>query len=286
MGRLLEEVTADLARGMLDDLSAVRYPSNVAAQIINGRIFPDGSCGRRDGSIRLHPSALGLVGYGGIEFTTAAGVAQLIAIVDDAFWVSTDGGVTWVDNTGANTLDEAYYDFATMRVGATNYLFAANGAANIWRWDGTTLDATPNAPSDVTYLAVFHGRLYAAKHTSPIIQASKIANPAIWAAPDGITVQIITHDGNDLTGLYQVGPHLLVFDHHATSYIDGFGEQTLVTVSGAEGFSRSVGCSGFRTIRGVGENQVCWLSERGIEYYRRAAASSCSVAASRTFSKA
>jgi hypothetical protein len=80
-------------------------------------------------------------------------------------------------------------------------------------------------------------------------------------------VQIMTHDGDTPTGLFQIGPHLLVFDEQATSYIDGFGEQTLVVAAGATGLSRSVGCIAHRTIQAVGDSAVCWLSQRGVEYY-------------------
>lgn len=162
---------------------------------------------------------------------------------------------------------EDYYSFATMRVGATNYLFAANGDTTIKRWNGTTWDTLPNAPSGVKYIAVFNGRLYVAGHSGVIMQGSAIGAPTNWTSPDAVTVQILSHSGDVPVGLYQIGPHLLVFDRHATSYIDGYGEQSLVVATGATGFSRSVGCAGFRSVVGVGDNAVCWMSERGVEYY-------------------
>ncbi|HUT13284.1 MAG TPA: hypothetical protein VMY42_22545 [Thermoguttaceae bacterium] len=160
-----------------------------------------------------------------------------------------------------------YYSFATMRVGATMYLFAANGDTTVQRWNGTIWDTLTNAPSGVKYLAVHNGRLYVAGHSGVIVQGSKIADPTIWTSPDALTVQIMTHGGEVPTGMYQVGPHLLIYDQEATSYVDGFGEQTIIVAAGATGFSRSVGCAGFRTIAGVGDNGVCWLSRRGVEYY-------------------
>ena len=78
-----------------------------------------------------------------------------------------------------------------------------------------------------------------------------------------MTVQLATEP----TGLYQVGPHLLAYSENETAYVDGFGEQTIIVATGATGFSRSVGCVAFRSIVGVGENAVCWMSHRGIEYY-------------------
>ncbi len=267
MTQLQQELTTDLSRGMFEDVAATRYPRNVAAEILNGRIQTDGTVERRDGTQRLHPTALNAAtGFGGIEFTTANGVRQLLAFMGSEIHRSEDAGATWLDVTPTTPLGN-YYDFATMRVGATNWLFAANGDTELWRWDGTTWTATPNAPAGVKFISVFNQRLWGTGHSGILIQASKIGDPTIWASPDGLTIQAQTHDGDTPTGLFQIGAHLLVFDEHATSYIDGYGEQTLIVASGATGFSRSVGCVAFRTIVAVGDNEVCWLSERGIEYY-------------------
>lgn len=177
------------------------------------------------------------------------------------------GVVTFTDAAIAVSLRQDYYTFATMRVGAVMYLFAANGDATVKRWDGTTWDTLPNAPAGLKFVAVFNGRLYGAGHSGVLIQASRIADPTHWASPFGITIQAITHSGNPITGIYQIASHLLVFDRAATAYVDGNGEQTMIVATGATGFSRSVGCVAFRSITAVGDNAVCWLSERGVEYY-------------------
>ncbi|KKL12905.1 hypothetical protein LCGC14_2531090, partial [marine sediment metagenome] len=195
----------------------------------------------------------------------AAGTDMIVAIAGTVAKKSIDKGATWTQI--ATGLRQDYYSMVTMRIGATNYLYMANGDTTIKKYDGTTWSTVANAPSGVKYLAPFNGRLYAAGHSGVIVQGSKINNPEVWASPDGLTVQILTHDGDPPTGLYQIGPHLLVFDRDATSYIDGFGQQTLIIAAGATGYSRSVGCVAFRSIVGVGDNAICWLSLRGIEYY-------------------
>lgn len=268
MATLVEELTANFSRGTVDDISAIAYPSNAVAEIINGRVEPDGTVSRRPGWARTHPSALGggEPCYGATEFITAAGVRQLVAFFGDAADYSINGGAAWTSIAGSG-LREDYYSFATMRVGATMYLYAANGDSTVKRWDGTNWDTNPNAPSGVKYLAVFNGRLWYAGHSGVLVQGTEIGNPAVLSSPNGLTVQILTHSGDVPTGLYQIGPHLLVFTLQSTSYIDGFGEATLIVASGATGFSRSVGCIAFRSIVGVGENAACWLSQRGVEYY-------------------
>lgn len=266
MAHLIRELTTDFSSGMFDSVASTNYPKAAVAQIVNGRIQPDGTVRRRWGSIRTHAAALGDgPSYGGTEFITAAGVVQVIKIFGSQAFKSEDYGATWTQI--ATGLRRDYYTFATMRVGASIYLYAANSDTTVKRWDGTTWDTNPNAPSGVKFVAVFNGRLWYAGHSGVIVQATAIADPTILATPNGLLVQIIVSDGDDLTGLYQVGPHLLVFDRHQTSYIDGYGEQTLIVAVGATGFSRSVGCLAFRSIVGVGENAVCWLSQRGVEYY-------------------
>jgi hypothetical protein len=270
-------MTTDFGRGMYEDIAATAYPPNVAAEILNGRIKPDGTVTRRSGTQRTHPTSLETGdGFGAIRHFTAAGVEQLLVFINDRSFRSEDDGATWLDVTPADEgqggatsqLATGYWDFAQMRVGATNWTFASNGDVQLWRWDGTDWTATPNAPSGIKFCEVFNGRLWVSGHSGALLQASKIADPTVWASPDGLTIQILTHSGVVPSGLFQLGPHLLVFDKGSTSYVDGYGEQTIIVASGATGFSRSVGCIAFRTIVGVGDNAVCWLSDRGVEYYQ------------------
>lgn len=267
MARLLKDRQSDFSRGMYDSLAATAYPPNAARVILNGRVFPDGTTQRRDGTRRKNGTAMKVdTGYGAISFQSAVGALQEIAIFGDTAYMSND---KWATRSQIATgLREDYYDFATMRVGSSNYLFMANGDTTIKRWDGATWDTLSNAPSGVKYIEVFNSRLWVAGHNGVLVQASKVATPDVYATNlGGLTVQILTHSGDELTGLFQLGPHLLVFTEQATSYIDGFGEQTLIVATGATGFSRSVGCVAFRTIEAVGDDGVAWLSLRGVEYY-------------------
>jgi hypothetical protein len=357
---LASETTEDLSFGMLDSAAPTAFPRTAVAALYNARLQPDGTVQRRPGSIRLSAAALFAgTGYGGVWYTTAAGVDQFIAIFGAHAFYTADYGATWsaanengagvntcvyasgphtittvmdtgiagthtwdltgitgsmtmtpvvtgspiatcvsTDNAGTYTAGaikvtvngvlytqayvttkddtltalaaqlpvawrEDYYSFAIMRVGATNYLYAANGDTTVKRWNGTTWDTNPNAPSGVKFLDAFNGRLIYAGHSGVLVQGTKIGDPSVLASPDGWTVQVRALP----TAMFQVGPHLLIWDKEATSYIDGYGEQTIIVAAGSTGFSRSVGCMGFRTVAGVGDNAVCWLSRRGVEYY-------------------
>lgn len=265
--KLLEELGTDFSGGMNDSAAATAFRRNEVAALLNGRVFPDATVGTRSGTQRAHAAALngGAQGYGAVSFRTDAGTKQWIAFVGDAALVSADEGASWtMIATGLRT---DYWSFATMSMSGVTYLLAANGSASIYTWDGTTWGAVSGAPSGVKYIATFNGRLYASGHSGSLVQASAIADFNTWTIPSALTLQAQTNDADTPSGLYQIGPHLLVFKRESTSYIDGFGNSDIVVAAGATGFSRSVGCIAFRTIVGVGDNAVCWLSTRGVEMY-------------------
>ena len=268
MPKLTTELTTDFKQGMVDNTAGTRFPADALALIVNGRLEADATVRHRGGSARLHASEhnSGAIGFGAFSFIKADGTVQWILIFGDTAYKSEDYGATF--SQIATGLRQDYYDFATMRVGASNYLLMANGGTLIQRWDGTTWDTLTNTPTGgVKHIAVFNGRLYVTGHNGVLVQASKIADPTVFASPDGLTVQILVSSGNTPTGLHQSGAHLLVFDERQVSYIDGFGEQTIIVASGATGVSRSVGCIAFRSIVSAGDQGVCWFSKRGIEFY-------------------
>ncbi len=263
MAQLAEELTTDFSLGMLDAVAPTAFPKASVRTIYNGRVQPDGSIQRRPGSKRTSSTTPNNgIGYGGAFFTTAGGEDQIVDISGSVASMSADFGETWTSI--ATGLREDFYTIISMREGATQYLLMANGDTTIKKWDGSTWGTVANAPSGVKYIAEFNRRLYATGHSGVLVQASAVGDIEEWDTADGaLTVQVDAPP----TGLFQIGPHLLVFDRTSTSYIEGYGEQTLVVAAGATGFSRSVGCVAFRTIVGVGDNGACWLSERGVEYY-------------------
>ncbi len=266
------EQQVSFARGMNNTAAPTEFRADEVALLLNGRVSFDGNAVEpRMGSKRTHATALnsGAQGYGGIEYYTAAGQQQICVFVGDKFYTSTDEGATWTQR--ATGLSTAYWSIVTMRVGSANYLIAANGSTSIYYWDGdsSTWGTLTGAPTNAKFLAVFNERLYVAGHSGVTVAASKVRDPNTWAAPDGFTVQAETHDGDqEITGLYQMGAVLVVYKRHSTGYIEGFGYQTLQVEEGARGISRSVGCIAFNSIRATGDQGVCWLSERGIEFWQ------------------
>jgi hypothetical protein len=265
--RYPEEWTTSFARGMNDSAAAVAYQDNEAALLLNYRVTPDGQAEVRRGSQKTHTTALNSAaqGYGGFEFRTAASVVQWCVFVGDKFYTSTDEGASWTQQ--ATGLRTDYWSLVTMRVSTTNYLLCANGGTNSYKWDGTTWATISNIDSGVKYLAVHNDRLWS--YASGIsIKASKIADFETWATPDGLSLPIQTHDGdNGITAMFSLGAILLVFKRDSTAYVDGYGNSSIIVAAGSKGISRDVGCIAFRSLKACGGRGIIWLSERGFEFY-------------------
>lgn len=272
MAILEAERQLSFAGGMNSLAAPAEFGPDELSYLLNGLLEQDGvTLTPRAGSKRTHATALnsGAQGWGAIEFHTAAGAQQLVVFAGDKMYYSTDEGATWTNPAGATGLATNYWSLVQMRVGSANYLCCANGASNVYYWDGSTWGTLAGAPSGVRFLAVFNGRLYVAGHDAEAVAASGVGDPTDWALPSAFEVQVHTHDGdNELTGLYTLGTALLAFKRKSVGYIEGFGYQTLQVQSDARGVSRSVGCVAHRTIQAVSDQAVCWLSERGIEWYQ------------------
>lgn len=266
--KLTEESTSSFALGMVDSVAATAYREGQAALILNGRISPEGTVSTRLGSKRAHAAALnaGAQGWGGTVFVTSAGVVQWLAFVGNKAFKSVDEGATWAQiATGLRT---DYWSFAVMTVGPDNTLYCANGGASVYSWDGATWAAAAGFPAGVRLLAVANERMAVAGHDGSNVWMSEVRVATNFVTPDGLIIPIVTDDGdNEITGLFQLGPHLLIFKRHSVATLDGFGATDLEVQAGASGLSRSVGCVAFRTIQAVGDTSVMWLSERGLERY-------------------
>ena len=270
MAQMVKEQQLTFARGMNDTAAPIEYQEDECELLQNGRVSFDGqTVQRRGGSEKTPASALnsGGDGYGAIEYYTAAGAQQLVVFMGDKMYTSTDEGGTWTQR--ATGLTEAFWSLVIMREGSANVLCAANGGTNSYQWNGSAWSTIANIPNNVKYLAVHGNRLWASGHSGIDVVASKVGDIDTWATPDGLMVKAQTHDGDPtITGLYQLGPVLMVFKSESTGYIEGYGFNTLEVEAGSRGISRSVGCMAPRSIQAVGNQGVCWLSKRGLEHYQ------------------
>ena len=268
MSRIAVEQQLSFGRGMNDTAAPTEYRPDEFEALVNGRLSFDGqTVERRDGSVKLHASALnsGAEALGAIEYYTAANVQQLVLFVGDTMYTSEDEGVSWTQRATGLTTNQ--WDLVIMREGSANVLICANGGTNTYQWNGTTWATVSNIPDDIKYLAVFNDRLYASDGTITVV-ASAVGNIEIYSTPNGLSIRVQSHDGDtEVTGLFALGTVLLVFKENSVGYIEGYGFNTLEVEAGSRGVSRSVGCIAFRTIQAVGNQGVMWLSKRGLEYY-------------------
>lgn len=266
---LAEEYTFGFPGGMTDSAVATAFPPTHCQYAFNFRIAQDGMLQVRSGSKRLHTSALnsGALVYGATMYRTAGGTVQWIVFAGAKAYKSTDEGVNWTEI--ASGLRTDYWSLCTFTSAAgTTYLCCANGGTNSYSWDGTTWAAISNIPNGVKYLATYNDRLYAAGHHVINVVASKIGDFSTWAVPDGLLLRIQAHDGDgEFRGLFTWRNNLFVFKRESTAYVDGYGNATIIVATGPRGVSRSVGCIAHRSICAVGESELVWLSERGLESF-------------------
>lgn len=270
--KLVHAQQDSFARGVNDSAAVEELAPTEVRRLFDARLSLNGNgAQRRDGSKRTHASALnsGATVYGLGELVHLDGTQELVAFVGDTVYTSTDGGANWTQQ--ATGLPTDYWSIVTTDACGTPTLYAANGGTSIYSWDGTTWGTVANAPSNVEFLSVFGGRLYVAGHDGETVQASDIKDFSEWTTGGGaLSVKVSTHSGDtEINGLYQLGEAVLVFKRRSTSYIAGYGAETLVVEKGPEGgVSRSVGCLAPRSIHATSEDAVMWLSERGIEFYQ------------------
>lgn len=281
MSQILSERTTSFALGVNDSTAPDEYRPQELAKLVNFRPTLQGNALERRGVTWSpnddQPWGINYSPIGGTEWELTNGQRQLVVLSNDpalgeTLFYSNDEGRTWNGIAGPQILMPSNVNlrvsFATIESSGTNYLCFALGTASSWKWDGTTLTALSNIPSGVKYLESFNNRLVAAGHSGTRVIASKVGDPDTWAAPDGWNIDAATSDGdNFITGLFQLGPVLMVFKRESVGYIEGFGFQTLQVQTGARGISRSVGCIGSHSIAPLGDYGVMWLSERGFESY-------------------
>jgi hypothetical protein len=271
---VIRERTHSFRAGMVDSASSADdYAADACELILNGRVERDNCVAAVGGSrlLSLSPPTVTDYGRGIVEFTPTSGTRELVKFTQTSTTTtvsySTNSGQSWATvATLASTSGD--WSLATMTKSGVNYLLGAVGATTMFSYSGggSANWATVTGPTTgCKYIAVHNERLWATTGNSTVY-GSKVADFTVWAAPDGLVLPVQTHDGENITGIAQAGPVLLVFKRHSTAYIDGFGDSDIIVAAGTRGISPSVGCIAPRTFQSVGGGYV-WLSERGLELW-------------------
>lgn len=271
--RMVPATVDDFRGGLNTGAPLVGFPRNQFPDLVNGDAQVNGRLRRRLGSRRLHTSAIAPATN--LAFATAwlgAGIQRVVIMNSSGsnFYYSDDDGETWTLASGTTVTGNRWHAI-TVRESGANWLYLASDTG-AFRWDGaSTLEAAPNVGGvgdRPLTMAMFNDRLYLAGHRGPNVQASAIGDPTDFTTPNGLLLPVLTDTGDqEIRGIYQVGPVLLVFFRDATAYISGFGQSDLIVATGATGISKSVGCLNLNTVQDVGSNSAIWLSSQGFVFY-------------------
>lgn len=122
-------------------------------------------------------------------------------------------------------------------------LSSAGGNSNVYTWDGTTLTNVGIAQNvQGNSIAVWQNRVwiggYPVNNASGNLTrlfASKIGDPATWATPDGLTVDIRDRDAAQITGLGVAGGALVVFKARSAYRVNDSATGAYTTIDPAAG---------------------------------------------------
>lgn len=116
---------------------------------------------------------------------------------------------------------------------------ATGGATQTW--DGTTLGA-PAGQLAGNGLAVWQNRVWRigypvndASGNLARLFASKVGDPSVWTAPDGLTVDIRDKDASRLTGIGIAGGRLIVFKRRSAYAVTDSATGAYTTIDSASG---------------------------------------------------
>jgi hypothetical protein len=257
---------SSFAAGMQD--AAKRYRPDESELLQDFRISETDEAEVRGGSQRAHENPLngGAQCWGSVRFKPAGGAEQWVAAFGDKMYYSTDEGASWTEI--ASGLLEDWWIFTTFDIGATTYLYGVNGDTTIKKWDGAIWTTIAGPGTGVTFIETHLDRLWCFGHNGLEVAACAATDDSEWTlAGGGIKFNAQTHDADALMGIFSFH-RLMIFKSDTTGLSDGAGMDDLIVEIGQDGVSRSVGCVAPRTIIGAGDKGVCWLSNRGVEFYR------------------
>lgn len=177
---------------------------------------------------------------------TSGGALHLFTRPGDLSGVWTDRGTIHTMPNGIPAF-AAFVDFpgnppkvvlTSAQIGAVSF------AGAVYTWDGTTLTSVSGTIGG-TAIALWQNRVWIggyplsdANGNLTRLFASKVGDPATWAAPDGLTVDVRDKDASGLTALGIAGGALVVFKKRSTYRVNDSATGSYTTIDA------SLGCIG------------------------------------------
>lgn len=230
---------------------------------LNARMGQFGAIAKRTASQRIHATAIGGgAAVLGLHQWLPAGIArQVVAIANGKLYhkIQVDADFTEVSTVALSTT--VRQSFAQHYIAGVPTLFFADGTGKIHKWTGAALSDVSTAPAGTLEIAVYKGRLFACDGTKTIYW-SKVADPEIWADPDGGQANVDTYDAAGVVGLQVIGSSLLLFKNNSIARFTGVSQDDIMIDQQTEGISPDIGAIAPRTIIRM-EEVVFFLTDRG-----------------------
>ena len=207
-----EFIIKDFSEGLIDKIDDNLLPENAAKDVQNwiGRYV--GSLTKRNGQVRLNSTPLGGP-ISGLYPYYVGSTRRIIVSANGvvAYWT----GSAFVDlKTALNTT--APYFFET----CINYMVAFNGVDAPWKWDGTTVSALANAPTDGQFPVLHKEKLFVVPKSTPsTLKWSDSFAPETWQGVNYWDVK--KGDGDSITNLKKFLGELVIFKRRSIHSLRG-----------------------------------------------------------------
>ena len=268
----LQEQRFDFRGGLNTHTSPPLLQPNELSTLLNCSVeLPDGSIKMRQGSRRLHTTALGSDITGVFQWD-APGGKQLVAISGGDIHYKTDDFGNFSTVSPTPTLDTDLTSFATMRQdtsGAPLRLYFADGS-QYWRWDGsalTQLDGTSSLPAQADIVRTYHVRNFL--HTPDYEQHvfwSVLGDPedgTVGLRSQGGSAMVDVLRGEAITAMEVVGSSLLIGTPNSIVRFTGYDSLDIQIGQDTEGVSAVVGPLGKNCLTRV-ERFAAMLATTGL----------------------
>ena len=278
---LVSETRNDFRGGLNVYMSPDLLAPNELTATDNVRIDSDGPIIKRNGTRRLHASALAASNAYVTQWDGPSG-SQLVAICNgDLFYRNQSGGeyaaFTQVDPGTTDAFSTTIpAQFTTLRgsaSGAPLYLYIASGG-KLYQWTGTTLTRIDKNSTgtlgqygpDASLIATYHLRLFTNTLEKPQgIVWSKIGDGTNFKGgltADGGAALISSIEADSIVAMDTLGRSLLLFTNDSIARVAGYSASDITIDQDTEGVSPEVGVVGPQALVRA-DRIVFFISEKG-----------------------
>lgn len=246
-------VIADFSGGLDTKSNPLNIPSTKLPYVLNCHTNIRGSVVSRSGYTQLNSSGETGSANGLYDYPIDSGTRMLVQLRGGSFYKMDDLDGTWDSVTLAAGLTDARLEFETfdLGTGANRLIISSHsGVDQMQYWDGSgsftqITDAEAGTPR---YIRVWQQRVFAVGiSTNPNnLRWSNSGSVTAWTAADN--ADIITNDGDVVTGLGILKKNLFVFKRYSIHRVTYTGGDPIIEISP---MIQGTGCIASRTIKNL-----------------------------------